>query len=107
VSAEIDNLVEREGLDPDDKRTQLRAIERVLGATVVAGARREVIRTRIPVSGVPGGTPGNEQTPTTEDPLKDIAPEYLAHWRRLGYTREQMIAEAAYVYKAPRKMMTR
>ena len=46
-------------------------------------------------------------TPTTgikADPLKDVPKEYLDYWKRRGYTQAQMVEEAAYVTRTPRKV---
>ena len=54
------------------------------------------------------GNGGNGQRQTQQagaDPLKDVPKEYLDHWKEKKYTREQMIAEAKYITRTPRKVV--
>mgnify|MGYP001576475379 CR=1 FL=1 len=91
VWAAAADLAEDEGLDPEDKRTQLRAMERVFGPLprdAMPPMNGEVQRRRIPTGtgfGAPaagGGGPGTGGA--ARDPLKGIPADYVAIWRRMG-----------------------
>ena len=46
---------------------------------------------------------GKEGGGGKEDPLKSIPKSQIAYWERLGYTRDQMVAEAPYVKARPHR----
>ena len=89
VWAAAADLAGEEGLDPQDKRTQLRAMERVFGPLPgdAMPTNGEVQRRRIPTGtgfGTPGpGVGGGGRTPRA-DALKGIPADFVATWRRMG-----------------------
>lgn len=83
-------LAEDEGLDPQDKRTQLRAMERVFGPLTggTVATSSETQRRRIPTGtgfgtqGPGGGGPGTGGA--GKDPLRGIPAGYVDYWRKTG-----------------------
>ena len=96
VSAEAGRLVRELGLADNDPRTQLLAVEHVVGGHQLGGgAGREFARRRIPVGGAGAGG-GDGAGGGKPDPLKSIPKWQIDHWTGLGYTQAEMEAEAAF-----------
>jgi len=101
VSAQLRDLAGL-GFDPKDVRTQLLATERVVGGHRMGGGTgREFHRQRTPTGGHGGHGGGNGGDGGKPDPLKHVPKAQVDHWKALGYTRDQMIAEAPYVKARP------
>lgn len=88
------------GLPIQDLRVQKRALREVYGAPDRlnrANAVRENARVNADVHAEV--SPGSGGAPTSKDPLANVPPRYLDHWKKVGYTRQQMIDEAKYIPK--------
>lgn len=81
VLGEVDRL-ERLGYDRTDLRTQLLAVEAVVGRKETPVDAREWSRLRMPTSGVPSGGTTGPPTVGATDPLKSVPPSILAEWGR-------------------------
>lgn len=69
------------------------SLERLAKAATVRETTRQNADTHVETSG--GG--GSVTTTSTKDPLKDVPQHYKDHWKRLGYSQQQMIDEAQYL----------
>lgn len=107
VEAELARRQVRYGDDPTSKRAQLAAVEAVVGGHHLGGGtvdNREFNRRRATPGG--GGGPAAEpETAGKTDPLKNIHPEQMEQWKRMGYTRKEMEAEAPFVRRIPRQVV--
>lgn len=106
VAAAAREIADDTGMSMDDPRVQRRACREVFGPIETITDRqktRDFSRQHADTFVETGGGGG-----TTEDgkpdPLKGISKEYIKHWESRGYTREQMVKEAPYVRRAPRKV---
>jgi hypothetical protein len=99
VSDAVYELRDLYGLDPNDLRTQVLGIERVVGGHRLGGGTdsRELTRRRAPVTGGPGTAGTDAGSGPSRDPLREVPPEQVEFWKRRGYSREQMLAEAQFV----------
>ena len=93
----------REVSDPVVQRLALRATYGPLDRLAAAAQTREAARQQTDPFAESGG--GGGQHASTPTPLKDVPKEYLEHWKTLGYTQAQMIEEAAFVRRTPRRVM--
>lgn len=86
------------GRQPDDPIVQRRALREAFGpldkleqAKVTRESTRRSADTHAETAS------GSKADVTNKDPLKGVPQRYLDHWKKLNYTREQMIAEVPYV----------
>ena len=96
VGAELQAMVREEGADAQDVRVQVRAVKSVLGALRTKDPR-DFQRERIPAGSQSFSPGGGGPTEPKGDPLAHVSPAQLAHWRRLGYSEAEMVAEAPFV----------
>lgn len=97
IAAEMD-------LDITDPRVQRRALRESFGTLdkVTATAKtREFARQNADTHAETGRGGGSEDT-QKKDPLKGVPSHYLEHWKRRGYSREQMIEEAKWIRPSKR-----
>jgi hypothetical protein len=92
----VAELAQEEGLDPQDLRTQHRALLEVYGP-LTRPAMADAPRQKIPVGAAYGSPGSGTRGAPAPDPLKDVPPALLQHWTRRGYSREQMLAELPHV----------
>ncbi len=113
VSEAANRVSRRMGLPVTDYRVQQTALESVYGSLDrIAKAdktRQESRNDSLPHTET---TMGRGPAPVAQkqagdDVLKGVSPEYIKFWTKRGYTREQMIEEAKYVSKEPRKQAAR
>lgn len=95
-------VVQSTGLDGKDPRALALALELAVGGGPTVDAK-EYERRRRPSSGPAGGGDAGEGG-GKPDPLKSVPAEIMQHWKSLNYSREQMLAEAPYVRRAPRRV---
>lgn len=92
-------IADETGMDVGDPRVQKRALretfgtlDRIAQTAKLQDYSRQHADTHVETAGG-GGANRTQQT----DPLKNVPPELLAHWKRLNYTPERMKAELPYV----------
>ena len=103
----------RLGLPVTDYRVQQTALESVYGGLdriAKAGQTRQQSREdSLPhtETQMGRGSAPAPQKQAGDDVLKGVSHEYIRFWEKRGYTRAQMIEEAKYVTKEPRKQAAR
>ena len=98
VAASAQDIADELGLPVTDLRVQHRALRETFGPPdklARVERDRDFDRRHADTHTETGG--GGGRRPDTKDPLKDVEPARLQHWERLGYTREQMVKEAAFI----------
>lgn len=113
VSEAANRVSRRLGLPVTDYRVQQTALENVYGG-LDRIARADKTRQQSREDSLPhtettmgrGPAPAATKQPG-DDVLKGVSPEYIKFWEKRGYTRDQMIEEAKYVTKVPRKQAAR
>lgn len=81
--------------DPVVQRMALRQELGTLAKLVKVDAARDFDRRNADVATETGG--GGGRTAPSKDPLKDVPRGLKEHWDRLGYTKEQRLAEVPYI----------
>ncbi len=102
VMAELATVADEFGFDRGDPRAQVIAVERVVGGHHLGGGMngREIARRRTPTGGVGAGAGGDGGGGGTKDPVKEVErlyPDQMTYWRRMGYSADDMKAEAPLV----------
>ena len=97
------------GLPVSDLRVQRIALRQVYGSldkiAKVEGERESSRRASLPHTETRVGSGRPPAAKAGDDAWKkDVPAEYMAHWKKRGYTEEQMKAEARYVTKTPRQV---
>ena len=99
VAAEAHRIAADIGLLVSDARVQRLALTAALGPIdkiTSAQRARDFDRTHADTHAESGGG-GGHRASTTTDPLKDVEPARIEHWKKLGYTKQMMIDESKYV----------
>lgn len=97
-------IADETGLDVKDPRVQKRALRETFGPLARAQSverSREFDRRNADTYTETGGG-GGTRTPS-KDPLKDVEPERIEHWKRLGYTHKEMVDEAKFIRRPLRR----
>jgi len=109
VSEAANRISDDLGFPVTDVRVQRQALREAFGSLErLAAAEQTRQQSRgdsLPhVEVTPGGVRNPVKPNAAADALKDVPPEYIAFWKKRGYTEEQMKAEAAYVKRPPRRV---
>ena len=97
------DVAEDMGLPVTDPRVQRRALRETFGAPdhlTAVRTTREFTRTNADTH--TETAPGASTAPPSKDPLKAVPAYIMEHWKRRGYSKEEMLAELPYV-KARRR----
>ncbi len=100
VSQAAREIAAEMGKEVTDPIVQRRACREALGSLEQVTRFRKVADTARGNSNMDGenrGSNGQTNNAGKPDPLKDIPQMYKDHWKRLGYTQEQMVKEAAFI----------
>jgi hypothetical protein len=93
------------GLPANDLRVQRRALRETFGSLeklTKTSEVREVSRRSADTHAETSSTAGGNRAPS-KDPLATVPQRYKDHWKRMGYTQQQMAEEAKYIRQRPTK----
>lgn len=94
-------VAEDMGLSVDNPVVQRRALREAFGSIDKVAKQtqaREVARQGSDTfTETSGGGGGDTDTTAAKNPLKGVPQHYLDHWKRVGYTHQQMVDEAKYI----------
>lgn len=105
VSRIANEIADETGLAVSNPIVQRRALREAFGPLekiAKVEQAREFDRKHADTHVEAGG--GGGAAPSKADPLKNVEPERIAFWNARGYTREQMIEEAAHIRRPLRKV---
>jgi hypothetical protein len=105
VSRAVYEIASDMNLPTSDLRVQRRALRETFGSLdkiTKTSEVREMTRRSADTHAETSSSAGSAKPPS-KDPLSGISQRHLEHWKRMGYTRQQMIEEAKYIRPRPVK----